>query len=168
MLNPHPIYKGKLQWILFETLKDLKALFNHCAYSSGFTLVSLLNSIYKQQEVEMNVMYCQQFSIYYQEPILGIQEQCLTLGEKSSYQTIHYAAASFMIKNGQLFKISYPTEGKRCERGIFLISLEKQVLYLNEYTRIVHLTRIFKSIHFCLNFTYLMLYSNSNLTFICR
>lgn len=42
-------------------------------------------------------MYCQQLSIYNQEPILGIQEQCLSLSEKNNYQTIRNVAACFLF-----------------------------------------------------------------------
>lgn len=68
-------------------------------------------------------MYCPQFSIYYQETILGIQEQCLSLGKMTTYEAICNIAARFMFKKGQLLNISHITEGKQCEWGIFLISL---------------------------------------------
>lgn len=57
-------------------------------------------------------MYCEQFSIYYWEPILGVQERCPSLGEN---QIIHNIAACFMFKKSQLLKISHITEGKQYE-----------------------------------------------------
>lgn len=64
-------------------------------------------------------MYCQQLSIYDQEPVLGIQEQCLSLREKNNYQTIRNVAAYLMFKKGQLVKPSHIGKGKQCEWGIF-------------------------------------------------
>lgn len=112
-------------------------------------------------------MYCEQFSIYYWEPILGVQEWCLSLGDN---QIICNVAAC--LKRANCSKSATPLKANNANEGFFWLAFglgsEKQDLSLNEYTRIFHFTRILKINNFCLNFTYLLLYSKSNLTFICR
>lgn len=104
---------------------------------------------------------------------------CHWLGTKNSYKTIHTVYACFMFKKSQLPKISHIFEGlvQMMWMRDFLISLWLgfrksspvfERVNTKKNTKIFHLTRTFRSINFCLNFTYLILYFDSNLTFICR
>lgn len=113
-------------------------------------------------------------AIYYWTTILRTQKLWLSLG-KNSYKTIHNVNACIIFKTVQLLKIGHIIE-------VFIQMMQMMdsfqlafgsgsatlSLSLNEDVKFFHLTRFFKSIYFCLNFTYLILYFDSNLTFICR